>query len=213
MYILKLLLNVTTEIETLVSENKFLYACVKEVCLLWPQPCFDSFYQFLNIAEVLWYQPILQLGKQVAVAESEIRAVRRVVKQLPVEMLQQCLSASSCLWMGTVMEEHIFTCQHSTPFILNDSMQFFTVLQYTYNITVVPHCMNSTISTPLLSQKRVAIRADICLNIFRLFGECVCIHCFDSLQFQHSQMKPRFHHLLLLWCDWEIHCHLCGITL
>jgi hypothetical protein len=39
-------------------------------------------------------------------AVSEIRAVRRVVKQLPVEMLQQCLSANSCLWMCIVMEEH-----------------------------------------------------------------------------------------------------------
>jgi hypothetical protein len=26
-------------------------------------------------------------------------------------------------------------------------------------------------------------------------------------------MKPRFHHLLLVRCDWEIHRHLCGIAL
>jgi hypothetical protein len=29
--------------------------------------------------------------------------------------------------------------------------------------------------------------------------------------FQHSQMNPMFHHQLQ--CDWEIHCHHCGITL
>jgi hypothetical protein len=34
-----------------------------------------------------------------------------------------------------------------------------------------------------------------------------------ALWFQHSQMKPRFHHLVLKWCDWEIHRHLCDITL
>jgi hypothetical protein len=43
--------------------------------------------------------------------------------------------------------------------------------------------MNSTISTPFLSQKTVGIsfwQADnVCLNFFGLFGECVCIHCFD----------------------------------
>jgi hypothetical protein len=36
---------------------------------------------------------------------------------------------------------------------------------------------------------------------------------FTALWFRHSQMKPRLQHLLLIWCDWEIHCHLCGITL
>jgi hypothetical protein len=47
---------------------------------------------------------------------------------------------------------------------------------------VIPCCMNSTISTPFMSQETVAISflADnICLNYFGLFGECVCIHCFD----------------------------------
>jgi hypothetical protein len=32
-------------------------------------------------------EPVLQVGKQVVVAQSEIRAVRRVVKQVPVDML------------------------------------------------------------------------------------------------------------------------------
>jgi hypothetical protein len=41
--------------------------------------------------------------------------------------------------------------------------------------------MNSTINTPLLSQKTAAISflTDICLNFFGLFGECICIHWFD----------------------------------
>jgi hypothetical protein len=63
----------------------------------------------------------------VAVAPSEIRAVRRVVKQLPVGMLQQCSSAIGCMRMRIVMEEHLeYTgSQHSTSFVLNDPTQFF----------------------------------------------------------------------------------------
>jgi hypothetical protein len=44
-----------------------------------------------------------------------------------------------------------------------------------------------------------------------LFGECVFIHCFNCSLVQHSLMKHRLHHLFQ--CDWEIHRHLCGITL
>jgi hypothetical protein len=87
-YILKLLLNIVTAwIEALVLGNKFLYACVKDVCRHWAQPRFDTFHQLLIIVEALLSQPVLHVGKQVAVARSEIRAVRRVVKQLPDEML------------------------------------------------------------------------------------------------------------------------------
>jgi hypothetical protein len=46
MYVLKLLLNIfTTGIEALVSENTFLYVCVKEVCCLLTQLCFDTVHQ------------------------------------------------------------------------------------------------------------------------------------------------------------------------
>jgi hypothetical protein len=88
-YILKPFLNVVTAgIEALVvSGNEFLYTCVKEVCHLWAQPCFDTFHQLLIIVETSWSQPVLRVGKQVTVTWSEIRDVRKVVKQLPVEML------------------------------------------------------------------------------------------------------------------------------
>jgi hypothetical protein len=60
LYILELLLNiVTAEIEALViSGNKFLYACVKDVCHLWVRPRFDTFRQLLIIVEALWSQPV-----------------------------------------------------------------------------------------------------------------------------------------------------------
>jgi hypothetical protein len=76
------------------------------------------------------FQIVLQVGEQVVVIQSEIWAVRGVVKQLPVEMLQQCSSASSCMQMRIVMEEHYTGYQHSTSFFLNGPMQFFIFLQY-----------------------------------------------------------------------------------
>jgi hypothetical protein len=51
--------------------------------------------------------------------------------------------------------------------------------------------MNSTIITPFQFQKTTAISflADVCRNLFGLFGESVCIHGFEI---QHSQIKPRY---------------------
>jgi hypothetical protein len=44
----------------------------------------------------------------------------------------------------------------------------------------------------------------------------MCMHpllwLLTALWFQHSQMKPRFHHLLLVRCDWEIH-HIFVVSL
>jgi hypothetical protein len=48
--------------------------------------------------------------------------------------------------------------------------------------TVLAYSMNSTTSTPLLSQKAavVSILAEnVCLHVFSLSCECVCIHSFD----------------------------------
>jgi hypothetical protein len=117
MVILKLLLKaVTARIVTLVvSGNKLLYSCVKSVCRLWTQPRFDTFHQLLIIVEVLWSQLVLRVGKRVIVSQREIRAVRRVTKQLPVEMLQQCSSASSCTSMRTCIVTRSTTPDVSIP--------------------------------------------------------------------------------------------------
>jgi hypothetical protein len=67
-----------------------------------------------------------------------------------------------------IIDEHYTGSQHSTSFVLNGHTQFFSVSQYTSDVTVVPCCMNSTISTPFLSQKTDALSflADVCLNFF-----------------------------------------------
>jgi hypothetical protein len=90
-----------------------------------------------------------------------------------------------------VMEEHCTGCQHSTSFILNGPMQLFRGSQYAY-VIVVSYWMNSTISSPSLSQKTTAINflaTDVCLNFLSLFGECVCAPTtLTAFWFQHSQM-------------------------
>jgi hypothetical protein len=110
-----------------------------------------------------------------------IMAVRRVVKQVPVEILQQYFSPRSYVWMCIVMEQHYTRCQHSMPLFLKASMQFFSDSQYTSNTIMILYCIDSTISTPSLSQKTVEISflADkVCLNFLGLLGECVCIQFF-----------------------------------
>jgi hypothetical protein len=73
---------------------------------------------------VLSFQPVLQVGKQVAFALSEIIVVRRVVKQLPDETVKQCPSASSCMQMRNVMEGHYTRYKHSIYFVLNCPKKF-----------------------------------------------------------------------------------------
>jgi hypothetical protein len=58
----------------------------KSDCCLWDQPCFDTFHELI-IVEALWSQLVRQVGKQVVVTRREIKAVRKVVRHLSVEML------------------------------------------------------------------------------------------------------------------------------
>jgi hypothetical protein len=124
-------------------------------------------------------------------------------------MLQQCLSAS----------RHALSWKSTTPYVSIPHLFLWVALHSVFFLT----CRSTLLMLlgPLLHEihrqhlKTVAIGflEDICLNFFGLFGECVCIHCFDCSLVQHSQMKSWFHHLLLMWCDWEMCCHLHGITL
>jgi hypothetical protein len=122
----------------------------------------------------------------VVVTRSETRALRRVVRQLPVEMLQQCSSASNCMQTCIVIEKHYTGCQHSAPFVLNGPTQFFLcVLRSRIQTLLWSYCfMNSTISTPFLPCPRKQLPLDFwqadkgCLSILWLFGGCVRILCF-----------------------------------
>jgi hypothetical protein len=88
---------------------------VNSVLLLW-----GGGTQLLIITEVLWSQPVHQIGRPVVVARNEIRVVRRV------EILQQCSSTSSCMGTRIVMVERYTERHHSaTPCVLNGTAQFF----------------------------------------------------------------------------------------
>jgi hypothetical protein len=103
----------------------------------------------------------------------------------------------------------------STPHLLFWMVlsSFFSVLQYTSDITVVPCWMNSA----LLSCPREQLPPAFWQTFVYTFLACLVNVCastaLTALWFQHAQMKHKFHHLLLIWCDFEIHCHLYGIAL
>jgi hypothetical protein len=78
-----------------------------------------------------------------------------VVKQLPVEMLQQCSSSSSYMPMRIVKEEHYeyTVCQQAKTFIFNGPTQFFSVSQRTPNIIEIHCSTNFSISTLSVPEK------------------------------------------------------------
>jgi hypothetical protein len=60
-------------------------------------------------------------------------------------------------------------------------LSVFSVSQGTSDVTVIPCCMNSTVSTPFLSRKQLPSafwQEDVWLKFFGLSGECVCNHRF-----------------------------------
>jgi hypothetical protein len=121
------------------------------------------------------------------VAPSEIRAVRRAVKTLPVEMLQKCSSGSSCIRMGIAMDEHFTGCQHSTPFVLNGSTQIFLLFHHTPLTSLWPLVARIPPSPPPLLSFPVPVNSCHLLSIrrrlFKLFlyawYMCVSIPCID----------------------------------
>ena len=51
------------------------------------QPVVDSINEIFVVVEVLGSQPDLHLGEEMAIAWRQVRSVRRVVENLPVEEL------------------------------------------------------------------------------------------------------------------------------
>jgi hypothetical protein len=101
-------------------------------------PRSNTFHYFFNIAEELWSQPVLQVCELEIVTGSEIWALRKVVKQLPVEMLQQCWIANSCMRKRIVMGEHYTGYQHSTPSFLNGQRSYFSVSTIVSPAALIP---------------------------------------------------------------------------
>jgi hypothetical protein len=81
--------------------------------------------------------------------------------------------------MRIVMEEHYTGFQHSTTFVLNGPTQFFPhAIHFLCYCGPLLHEFHHLHSFPV-PENSGHLHSDVCLNVFCLFGECVCIHCFD----------------------------------
>jgi hypothetical protein len=73
-YIFEILLQiVTVKIEALISGDKCLIACVKDLCRLWGQARFDTLYQLITIIKALTSQPVFKVRKQEVDARGEVK--------------------------------------------------------------------------------------------------------------------------------------------
>jgi hypothetical protein len=120
--------------------------------------------------------------------------------------------------MRIVMEEHYTSCQHATPFVLNDPTLFFLcfAVHFWHYCGPLLHEFHHQHSFPILENSCHQFSGRQ-TTFVSTFSACLMIVCASTaltpLWPQHSQMKPRFYHLLLVQCDWEIHYHVCGIAL
>jgi hypothetical protein len=118
MSILKLLLNVATaRIEApVISRNKFLYACVKEVCCLWAKPRFDIFHQLLIIVEALWSQPYSIVNESCGNSHESSEIVKCCLSQIFWSTLW---TRSTLTTDGQSLHSSLWTwfpiLEHSTP--------------------------------------------------------------------------------------------------
>jgi hypothetical protein len=107
-------------------------------------------------------------------------AVRKVIKQLLGEMLQQCPCGSSCM-----LTHHHGGAQHRMSAFRafcteSPKAVSFCDPQYACDVVVVACCMNSTISTALFQQTiSISFLTGVYSNFFGLFGEYICIQYFD----------------------------------
>jgi hypothetical protein len=85
----------------------------------------SSSHLFMSHPFLYLYTLTVQLREQVVVTKSKIKTVRCVVKLLPAEIMQQCKSASSCIWKCILKVEHCTGCQHSKPIALKGPRQSF----------------------------------------------------------------------------------------
>jgi hypothetical protein len=111
-------------------------------------------------------------------------------------MLQQHMSASSCMRTRFVMEEHYTGSQHSTPFVVVFRNTLLTLLCSLVSwIPPSAHisCSRKQFPSDFWQADKVCWYFFVCL-----MNVCVST-ALTVLWFQHSLMKLRFHHLLPLW--------------
>jgi hypothetical protein len=73
------------------------------------QPVFDSIHELFVGVEALGSQPDFQLGEEILIAWRQVRTVRRVVKNLPVEEFDYSICASRGVGPRVVVQEGAFS--------------------------------------------------------------------------------------------------------
>jgi hypothetical protein len=150
-------------------------------------------------------------------------------------LTNQLLHATSLNWThwptsyftplhSTELTHQIATSRHFTQLnSLTNQLLHATSLNWTHSPTSYFTPLHSTEFThqpasSLLSGSRKQLpsaswQTTFCLKFSsRLVNVCATT-ALTALWFEYSQIKPRFHHLLLVWCDWEICGQFCGIAL
>jgi hypothetical protein len=109
---------------------------------------------------------------------------------------------------------HKKALHHISAFHTIDSLQFF--LFYNTLLTLLWSCVAWIPPTALISCLIKQISSGFWQTMHVQHSHLVNVSPSTALTapwFQNSHMQTRFHHLLLLQCDCQIHCHLCGTTL
>jgi hypothetical protein len=83
------------------------------------QPVVDSIHELFVGVEALGRQPDLHLWKNIIIAWRQVRTVRRVVENLPVEELDYSICGSRGVGRRVVVQENDAFGEHPAPFILD----------------------------------------------------------------------------------------------
>jgi hypothetical protein len=153
--------------------------------------------------------------------------VRKVVKQLSFDILQQCLGATSCMRTRIVMEEHFTGCQHSTPLVhvcytydvieklwyrskkyqsQSQFLRFVRTREHFRNPSCVKftiaksNCVN-LIESVEIHMKVLKLSSTVCRN----FVVVTNFKCPTTLLFIMNSCSPIFEHSTPLSCSSYIH--------
>jgi len=105
--------------------NELLDALVVEVPRLWSQPGLHLLLDLPFIFEAFSSQMLLQMKEETKIARCQVRAVRWVAKNFPVERRPKRGGDGCCVRPSIVMQQTHSLAQSSSALVLNCSTKFF----------------------------------------------------------------------------------------
>lgn len=125
-------------------------------------------FQLLNLIKPLTTKPFVEMNEKVKISQCEVRAVRKVLKTFPLELMNVLCCEAYC------RERERFLTPYPTSSVLNCAFQ--SVSQHASDLIVVPGSIKSTRRTPFWSEKTVAGP-----RIFRVYWVCLNFLAFGEL--------------------------------